>query len=257
MRHIKRFSLALLVVLLLTVGGFTAWAYTPLGPAPEALAALQSDAQVTVATSPWLTFQPATGQAAAGFILYPGGRVDARSYAPVARALAERGYLAIIVPMPFNLAVFGSERADAVIAAHPEITHWAVGGHSLGGAMAASYLYAKPGAAEGLVLWASYPANNNSLANRDLAVVSIFGTRDGLATTGKIEASRALLPATTRFVTLQGGNHAQFGAYGVQPGDGIATISPEEQHAATVNATVDLLAQAAAGAGQVAVTRQP
>lgn len=239
---IKRILLALLIILLLAVVGFTAWAYTPLGPMPEALAALQSDATVQVATSPWLTFAPAGSQPTTGFIFYPGGRVDARSYAPAARAIAQQGYLVVIVPMPFNLAVFKPAAADAVIAAHPEITRWAVGGHSLGGAMAANYVYTHPDAVQGLVLWAAYPAGNNSLADRPLAVVSIYGTRDGLASRFEVDNSRALLPAATRYMSIEGGNHAQMGWYGPQGGDGEATIARDEQQRQVIEATVALLA---------------
>ncbi|MCX7707123.1 MAG: alpha/beta hydrolase [Anaerolineae bacterium] len=242
-RNLKRVLLVLLLVLLLAVAGFAAWAYTPLGPMPEALAALQSDATVEVTTSPWLTFTPAGSQPTTGFIIYPGGRVDARSYAPVARAIAERGYLVVIVPMPFNLAVFNPAAADGVIAAHPEIRRWAVGGHSLGGAMAANYAYTHPNAVQGLVLWASYPASNNSLADRSLAAITIYATEDGLATPAKIEASLPLLPANSRVLMIGGGNHAGFGWYGPQGGDGQATISRAEQQAQVVGATVMLLAE--------------
>ncbi len=241
MRIIKRVLLVLLLVLLLAVAGFTAWAYTPLGPMPEALAALQSDAAVQVTTSPWLTFAPVGRQPTTGFIFYPGGRVDARSYAPAARAIAEQGYLAVIVPMPFNLAVTNAAAADKVIAAHPEIVRWAIGGHSLGGAMAANYVYTHPDAVQGLVLWAAYPAGNNSLAGRRLPVVSIYATADGLATEEKIAASRPLLPAETRFLAIEGGNHAGFGWYGPQSGDGQAMITRAEQQAQVVGATVQLL----------------
>lgn len=242
MRILKRILLAVLIVLLLAVGGFTAWAYTPLRPMPEAIAALQSDAAVQVTTSPWLTFAPQGGRPTTGFIFYPGGRVDARSYAPAARAIAERGYLVVIAPMPFNLAVTNPGAAAAVIQAHPEIRHWAIGGHSLGGAMAANFVYTHPEAVEGLVLWASYPAGNNSLADRRLAVVSIYGTRDGLASQFEVGASRSLLPPDTRYLAIEGGNHAQMGWYGPQPGDGQATLSRPEQQAQVVAATVELLA---------------
>ena len=242
MRKLKLALLALLIVLLLVAGGFTVWAYTPLGPLPEAVAALPSDAQVQVQTSPWLTFRPATGQPTTGFIIYPGGRVDARAYAPAARAIAEQGYLVVIVPMPFNLAVFAPGKAGEVIAAHPEIRHWAIGGHSLGGAMAANFVYSQAEAVQGLALWAAYPAGNNSLADRQVAVVSISGTQDGLSTSGKIDDSRALLPPSTRWVVIQGGNHAGFGWYGPQPGDGEAQISREEQQEQVIAATLDLLA---------------
>jgi predicted alpha/beta-hydrolase family hydrolase len=242
MRLFKRILLGLPIVLLLAAAGFTAWAYTPLGPMPEAIAALQSDAVVQVTTSPWLTFTPVGRQPTTGFIFYPGGRVDARSYAPAARAIAGQGYLVVIVPMPFNLAVTNPGAAAAVIRAHPEIRQWAVGGHSLGGAMAANFAYAHPEAVQGLVLWAAYPAGNNSLAGRQLSVVSISATNDGLATPEKIAASRQLLPADARFVAIAGGNHAGFGWYGPQGGDGQAVISRAEQQAQVIAATVELLA---------------
>lgn len=238
----RRILLTLLVLLLLAAAGFTVWAYTPLGPMPEATAALQSDAQVQVATSPWLTFAPSGVRPTTGFILYPGGRVDARSYAPVARAIAGQGVLVVIVPAPFNLAVFSPAAAGRVIAAHPEIVRWAIGGHSLGGAMAANYAYTRPDAVQGLALWAAYPAGNNDLADRGLVVVSIYGTNDGLATGAKIDASKALLPPGTRYVPIEGGNHAGFGWYGPQGGDGEAAISRAEQQAQVVAATVALFA---------------
>ncbi len=241
MRVLKRILLVVLAVLVLAAGAFTAWAYTPLGPLPEALATMHSGNGVDVTTSPWLTFTPTAQAPTTGLIIYPGGRVDYRSYAPTARAIAEQGYLAVIVPMPFNLAVFGSDRADAVIKAHPEITRWAIGGHSLGGAMSAAYVYSHPDKMAGIVFWAAYPAGNNSLADRNLRTVSIYGTNDGLATGGKIEASRPLLPAGTEWVEIKGGNHAGFGYYGPQGGDGQATITREAQQAEIVAATIKLL----------------
>lgn len=241
MRLFKRVLLVLLIVLIVAAVGFTVWAYTPLGPMPEALVAMQSGNGVDVQTSPWLTFTPTGQQPATGMIIYPGGRVDYRSYAPTARALAEQGYLAVIVPMPFNLAVFGSGKANDVISAHPEVTKWAIGGHSLGGAMSAKYVYDNPNAVEGLGLWAAYPATNNSLADRDIKVASISASNDGLATPAKIDASRPYLPASTQWLQIQGGNHAGFGYYGPQPGDGQATITRDDQQAQTVAATVQML----------------
>jgi len=240
---VKRVLVILLIVLLVGMVGFSAWAYTPLGPLPEATAVLQSDAAMQVATAPWLTFTPADRQPVTGFIFYPGGRVDARSYAPAARTIAAQGYLVVIAPMPFNLAVFRPAAAEAVIAAYPEIGQWAIGGHSLGGAMAASFAYAHPEAVQGLVLWAAYPTDNNSLADRPLAVVSIYGTQDGLVSDAEIAASRLLLPINTQFVPIEGGNHAQMGWYGPQGGDGAASISREMQQAQVVDATVALLAR--------------
>ncbi len=238
---VRRFWWAPLLIVLLAAGGFVAWALFVPAPMPEAIDALKSDAWVSVESGPWIVFTPAGHDPDTGFIFYPGGRVDARAYAPVARAIAAGGNRVVIAPMPLNLAVFAPDSARAVIAAYPQVKHWAVGGHSLGGAMAAAFAQQNPGAVQGLVLWAAYPAENNSLAASPLRVVSVYGTRDGLATPAKIEASRRLLPADTRFVAIEGGNHAQFGWYGPQDGDNAATISREAQKAQIVAATRQLL----------------
>ena len=237
----KKWLWLLLLIPLLAVSGFVIWAETGPGPMPEAQAALQSNAQVQVTTSPWLTFQPTDGQATTGLIFYPGGRVDPGAYAPAAQAIAEQGYLVVIVPMPLNLAVLSPERGQAVMDAHPEIQKWAVGGHSLGGAMAANFAHGHPEEVQGLVLWAAYPASSDDLSTSNLQVVSIYATQDGLATGDKIEASRALLPANTKWVKIEGGNHAQFGWYGPQSGDNPASISREQQQQEVIAATLDLL----------------
>jgi hypothetical protein len=238
-------ALLLLLLLLLALVAFVIWAVTGPGPMPEALAALQSDDAVLVQTEPWLVFQPAGDLLATGLILYPGARVDPRAYAPAARALAEEGYLVVIVPMPLNLAFFAPRRAGEVMAAFPRVEHWAVGGHSLGGAMAANFALTHPEAVKGLALWAAYPASGDDLSDHQLAVSSIYGTRDGVATPAEIDASRPLLPASTYWTAIEGGNHAQFGWYGPQPGDNDATITREEQQAQIVAATLQLLQQLA------------
>jgi dienelactone hydrolase len=240
----KGLRIALLVVgllLVVTAAGFVLWGSNPLPAMPEAQSTLVSDSQVTVATDKRLVFSPAAVQPSTGLIIYPGGHVDDRAYAPTARQIAARGYLVVIVPMPLSLAVLDAGAAADVIAAYPHIRHWAVGGHSLGGAMAANFAKAHPGAVDGLVLWASYPASGDDLSASTLPVVSISASLDGLATRAKIDASRALLPADTTWVVIQGGNHAQFGWYGDQPSDNIAAISRQDQQAQIVQATAALL----------------
>lgn len=232
---------ALPLVLLAAIVGFIAWATLIPAPMPEAQLAMQSNEQVTFKEEAWLIFQPTENDPTTGLIFYPGGRVDYRAYTPAAQAIAAEGYMVVIVPMPLNLAVLSPERAADVIEAFPRIQHWAIGGHSLGGAMAAQFAHTHPDQVQGLVLWASYPAGSADLSTRDLEVVSIFGTRDGLATGDKIEASRALLPRDTRMVPIDGGNHAQFGWYGPQNGDNEATISRIAQQDQVIAATVELL----------------
>lgn len=238
---LKKILLFFLVLVLGLGIAFMAWASFPPAPMPEAVAAMQSTDQVSVQTEPWLTFQPTASPPVTGFIFYPGGRVAPRAYAPYAQALAQEGYLVIIVPMPLNMAIFDADEASQVMAAFPDITHWVIGGHSLGGAMAAQFAFNHPNDVAGLVLLASYPAGNNDLSQSALRVVSISGSEDGLAEPSAIEASHALLPKTTEWVEIQGGNHAQFGWYGAQTGDNIATIRREAQQQQTIEATLTLL----------------
>lgn len=244
MKNRKLLFLIPVVLILIIFSGFSIWAYTPLGPMPEARAALISDDQVQIQPQDdWWIFTPVGDQVSRGLIIYPGGRVDWRSYAPLARAIAQRGNLVALVPMPFNLAVFSPQKGLEIIQANPQIAYWAIGGHSLGGAMAANFVFQNSGLVQGLVLWASYPAENNSLSNVPVKVISIYGSEDGLATVDVVEASRALLPPDTHWVQIAGGNHAQFGWYGDQPGDGEALISREDQQLIVVEETARFLEQ--------------
>ena len=244
MGKIQRWWWALLLVPVLLVGGFVVWAESTPGPMPEAEAALRVPAGtdgVLVTTRDWLIFRPLNQQPLIGLILYPGGRIEPRSYAPAARDIAAEGHLVVIVPMPLNLAFFAPNRASNVITSFPEIEHWVIGGHSLGGAMAARFAYQNPSAGDGLLLWASYPAQGNNLSDQNILVTTIYGTRDGLATPDEVTASRPLLPPNTEWVEIAGGNHAQFGWYGPQSGDNSATISREAQQREVMAASVALL----------------
>ena len=240
MKLIKRILLGLLAVVALGGIGFVVWAETPLGPAPEALSALESNSQVTITIDDYITFQPANAQPTTGFIFYPGGHVDYRSYAAPLHELAAQGYLVILVPVRLNLAFFEIKAAQAPIDAHPEIEYWVVGGHSLGGVASAMFAKDNP-EIDGLIFWASYPADD-SFKNSDIKVVSIYGTND-MAGVQKFEDIKALLPQDTQFVVIDGGNHAQFGDYGPQPGDNTATISRAEQQKQAVEASANFLQQ--------------
>jgi hypothetical protein len=244
--------LAMLVCMLFCIGIDHAQSYPPL---PEATDALASDNAVTVVQQPifpWFrplyVFEPKNTTPTKGFIFYPGAFVDPRAYSPAMHKLAALGYLAAIVPMPFDMAILGSWRATRVIDSFPTIQAWAIGGHSLGGVMACSYTKDdKKGVIKGVSLWASYPSSSYSLVNKDVKVVSISGTKDGLSTPAKIDASHADLPTDTVFVPIQGGNHTQFGYYGndetfLQPGDNPADISREVQQQAIVDAVAAFMA---------------
>jgi len=207
---------------------------------PEALDALRSDSQVQVSSGEWFIFTPTSNRTKVGFIIYPGGRVDARSYAPAARPIAAHGFL-VVIPMPLNLAVFAPDSALDIASAFDNMTYWAIGGHSLGGTMAAQFAKNHPLLVQGLILWASYPYSGSDLSKSDLRVVSISATMDGLVTPDKIATSRAFLPSTTMCFVIVEGNHAQFGWYGPQLGDNLEEISREEQQQQVVEAILELL----------------
>jgi hypothetical protein len=236
--------IGVVLALSLAVGGFAGWALATASPMPQALAALQSDSRVSVDSSRWLVFQPVDRQAETGLIFYPGARVDIRAYAPALRSLAGSGYPAVCVPMPLNLAFLGKDRASEVMVAYPAVSRWVMVGHSLGGSFAAVYAGENLQKVRGLVLWASYPPDG-ALATSSLPVVSIYASRDGLATPAKVLASQPLLPASARFVEIEGGNHAQFGWYGSQDGDNAPAIPRDEQQVKVVAATRALLEQVA------------
>ena len=239
-------ALRLIVVLalaILVMGGCTVlvWASRASAPMPQALAALQSDDKVEVSINHWLAFSQHDVAPTTGLIIYPGAKVDARAYAPTARAIAEQGYLVVIVPMPLNLAFFGSNKAADVIKAYPDIQRWAIAGHSLGGILAANFAGSHTEQVPGAIFWASYPSNQNDLSAKPLKTLSIYGTRDGLVTADNIANSHRLLPPDATWVPIEGGNHAQFGWYGPQDGDQPATISREQQTQQIVDATVGFL----------------
>ena len=240
MKIIKRVFLGIVLTLLLMTAGLVIWGNQAAPASEVAIQALESDARVKVAQQDgFITFEPLASEPVVGFVLVPGGRVDYRAYAPVLHQIAARGYFVAMVKVRINLAFFDINAPDRVIYKYPNIQHWAVGGHSLGGVAAASYASKHPGSLDGLVLWAAYPGDD-SLASAKLKVISIYGTKDkpGME---PFDKSRTQLPSDTQFIILDGGNHAQFGSYGLQAGDGVATISPEEQWSQAAEATADFL----------------
>jgi pimeloyl-ACP methyl ester carboxylesterase len=231
--------LGILTLLIITIGGFLIWAMTPSQPQIEAYESITS-AQTDV-NDHWLVFSPQDTSPKTGLILYPGGRVDYRAYAPVAKAISEAGFTVVLVPMPLNFAFLGINRADDVMAAFPEISTWAVGGHSLGGAMAAEYAMNNLSLIDGLVLWASYPAENTDFSSTNLPVLSIYASNDGLAGLEDITNSQERLPDQTIYVEIKGGNHAGFGWYGPQKGDGTPEISKISQQEQILTASIAFL----------------
>lgn len=174
-----------------------------------------------------------------GFIFYPGGKVEHTAYLPLMQACAEKGMLCVIVEMPFNLAVFDINAADGIREQYPEIDRWYIGGHSLGGSMAAAYLEDNVGIFDGLILLGSY--STADLSETGLDILSVYGSEDKVLNREKYDENKDNLPKDFEEIVIVGGCHAYFGMYGEQDGDGSATVTNEEQIAVTAAAISDLI----------------
>lgn len=163
-----------------------------------------------------------------GLIFYPGAKVESYAYLKLLNSLREKGVNVFLVKMPFNLAVFNINAADDILENYPSVKHWYIAGHSLGGAMASQYLEDKAELYAGLILLAAYPVNQS-----EENILILYGSNDKILDTSKIESNLA--------INIQGGNHAYFGDYGEQEGDGVASISRDTQQDITINALIDFI----------------
>ena len=164
-------------------------------------------------------------------IFYPGAKVEYTAYLPLLYKLADQGIDCFLVKMPFNLAFLGKNKAGKIMGSY-SYGHWYLSGHSLGGAMAASYASDHLDSLEGIALLAAYPTK--SLESDSFSVVSIYGKEDGVLNMDKMKDGVKFMPADYLEVCIEGGNHALFGNYGEQKGDHDAGISREEQQSQTV-----------------------
>jgi len=183
-----------------------------------------------------------------GLVFYPGGLVDPHAYIePLSRfAIAGRAHKVVIVKMPGNLAILDKNQGAWIFTDFPDVKQWVIGGHSLGGVMACSVVKKYPDFFNGIVLMAAYPQSSCDLSAWSGSVLSLRGEFDGLVDSIQLASSASLLPSPrwinsleeypggssskTVYFTMAGGNHAQFGKYGTQKGDGTATITQEAQY---------------------------
>lgn len=212
---------------------------------------LQSDQSVTVRhDGAVLAFLPVTAPGRTALIFICGSAVAAEAYAPLLRPVAQAGYPVFVVNLPFGRAPLEShrpivfDRLQQVIASHREVTGWVLAGHSLGAALAARFADAAPDQLSGLVLIATTYPQQEDLSRLRIPVTKITATNDGLVAEEKVRANLGKLPAHTRWIEIEGGNHSQFGRYENTYVDGEATISREEQEAVTRSAIIRLLVEA-------------
>ena len=224
----KRFWLIILGVMILLCSAFLLYTGIYYHADASALAALQSDETVHITQTEygWLFDGPSENEA---FIYYPGAKVEETAYAPLLHRIAEQGMDVCLVKMPFHFALFGRNKADQVMQKY-DYGSWYIGGHSLGGAMAAEYAAGNHAKLKGVVLLGAYSTKE---LDDSLHVISVYGSEDGVLNRTRMKKSESCLPADCKQQVIVGGNHALFGNYGKQDGDGNATISAEDQQRQT------------------------
>lgn len=237
MKIFRRLLIGILAILLIAAIGLVSWATVKSQAATErAVVVLQNNG--VQREDGELVFRPTVANHK-GLIYYPGGLVEPEAYAVTAQGIADAGYLVVIPKMPLNLAFTGINRADGIQADFPEIESWVIGGHSLGGAMAAEYAKNNVASLDGLIMFASYPANNEEFVNFPIPILTIIGSKDPGAP--QQEAFYEVISDTAKRVIIEGGNHRQYADYSFQQGDGIATISVAEQQDQIITATIQFL----------------
>lgn len=228
----KKILLGFLVFLIIIFSAFFLYVNTAYKATEEALLGLQSTARIEVSgKNPTLFYLKNEELPKVGVIFYPGGKVESDAYSLFLRRISQEGYAVFLVDMPFNLAVFDIDAAEDVIDDNPEINEWYLVGHSLGGSMAAIFAEKTEKELAGLILLAAYSTAN--LSQTDLPVLTLYGSEDKVISQDKQLEYRDMLPDNSIEIVIQGGNHAQFGNYGLQKGDGKPTITSQEQQAIT------------------------
>lgn len=233
----KKKILIILFALLCIPIGFCIWYVNDYYHATDRNAALADAETVTVSATDFGYFFDGPGEDNA-LIFYPGAKVEDLAYADLLKRIAAEDVDCYLVHMPCNLAFFGINKANDIIDAY-SYEHWYLAGHSLGGAMSASYAANNNDKLDGLIFLAAY--STNDLSDSDLKILSIYGSEDKVVKMEKIEQGRELMPSDYEEVQIDGGNHAGFGDYGEQSGDGTATISGEEQRSQTVTKIIEMI----------------
>jgi pimeloyl-ACP methyl ester carboxylesterase len=238
---------------LLATGIFVIWSLIAFRASAEARAADGSDTSVRVERSDGVRrFTPMNGATnEVGLIFFPGGMVDPRAYAPLARAVATEGHTAVIMELPRRGAFGGADdpalfdRAQRIMTSSGGPRRWIIAGHSRGAVVTSQLASERPPRMAGVVLIGTTHPRDVDLSGLTVPVTKIVATRDGLARSAAVEANRHLLPVSTRWVRIEGGNHSQFGWYGFQPGDRFARIEADDQRRRMIDAVLAALRSAA------------
>lgn len=230
-RH-KKWCIAggIIFLILAVLAGLFFWYVSDYYRAEDvALAVMTQDS--TIEQQDNLTILSSVNPTDTAIIFYPGAKVEAEAYLPLLDQIRQTGVTCILVHMPFHMAIFDADAAERIILQFPEIQHWYIAGHSMGGAMASKYAADHSDQIDGLILMGAY-------------IYGDYPDEDTLTVYGSLNQSvEDQIDYTENIVEIEGGNHAQFGNYGPQKGDPPATISAEEQQKQTLAAIEAFVAQ--------------
>ena len=225
--YFKISVIAIILVFCLT-GAFFIYTANYYHATAEAVEAMTDTRIVTITyKDDMIIFSPEVDSKKVGLIFYPGAKVEYISYAPLMTKLAQKGVTCVLIKMPFNLAVFNVNAANKAINELSSITTWYISGHSLGGAMASTYAANNADKLSGIILLGAYPSSDLSKTN--LKLLTMYGSNDNVLNKNKLSETKSNAPSNSLYFEIEGGNHAGYGNYGVQKGDGTATISADEQ----------------------------
>jgi hypothetical protein len=223
-RRIRITGWTALTSLLVTIVGFLTYFHIVFMADREATLEVFNDERVVVTERDGsVIMTPSESSDQTGLLFFPGARVDPYSYLYPLLDVAASGVTVVIMDPLFHMALADTRNIDELTSVAPEVERWTLAGHSLGGVRAC--MLADHPEVTGLILMASYCATDISPV--DIAVIQILASNDGLIATDALRDARGLLPGGSTTVTIDGANHASFGTYGDQPGDAVATLSPE------------------------------
>ncbi len=204
---------------------------------------LQPSQTVAIQTKPWLSFTPHQQPIKAGLIFHPGGYVDPEAYAKILRPLAETGVMCVAIPGRFRIPILNRRDAQKVMNQYPDISHWYISGHSIGGVVTNLFMCEEKNknnkALKGIILLGSFFIDRYNLADLNLPTLSLYGTEDRMA--HKFVRFDKNLPSPKQTIVIDGGNHGQFGSYTRHLHDNPALISREKQQQLTISAITEFI----------------
>jgi dienelactone hydrolase len=230
MKVMKRIGLALIALIIIATVAFFIYV-NDFYEASENVDSMMNQYQDRIHVEDHLTIIDAKESSDIGIVFYPGGKVEAIAYLPLLMQLANENIHCVLVEMPFNLAVFNIDGGIEAIESLPEVNDWYLMGHSLGGAMASQFTEENYDLFEGLILLGAYPVND-----APIETMTLYGTYDIMLDLDKVSESDIIYE-------IEGGNHAYFGDYGEQDGDGKAVISRAAQQAFAVKKIIEFIEQ--------------